>query len=218
VGTAAVDTDSTSPAWGGDDAMTRTIDRFRTSLRTLRRARRHRGDLAGWLVRRPQLAASVLTFETALLLSNRVDPHLKELAELKTAALVNCEFCLDIGSALAHSAGVTEQQIADLPRYRTSPAFDEVEKLVLAFAEAVTTTPAVGIDDLREQLVTRLGRTQVAALAVAISWENQRARLNQALGVRPTGMAEGMACALPEAAGRAAEPARDLPITLDTGN
>src|SRR5690606_25396569 len=145
VGTAAVDTDSTSPAWGGDDAMTRTIDRFRTSLRTLRRARRHRGDLAGRLGRRPHPAACVHQSGTALLLSNRVDPHLKELAELKTAALVNCEFCLDIGSALAHSAGVTEQQIADLPRYRTSPAFDEVEKLVLAFAEAVTTTPAVGI-------------------------------------------------------------------------
>jgi len=178
----------------------RTVRRFGVFLQTLRRARRHRGDLVGWLARRPQLAAGVLTFETALMVSNRVDPHLKELAELKTAALVNCEFCLDIGSAIAHSGGVTEQQIADLPRYRTSSAYNDLEKLVIAYAEAMTVTPAIGLDDLREQLLARLGRTQVAELAVAIAWENKRARLNQALGVRPTGMAEGMACALPESA------------------
>lgn len=193
----------------------RTVERFGVSLRTLRRARRHRGDLVGWLARRPQLAAGVLTFEMALLMSNRVDPHLKELAELKTAALVNCEFCLDIGSALAHSSGVTEQQIADLPRYRTSPAYDELEKLVIAYAEAMTLTPAIGLADVREQLLVRLGKAQVAELAVAIAWENQRARLNQALGVRPTGMAEGMTCALPEAArGDSAPPPQDLPVAL----
>ncbi|WP_067855596.1 carboxymuconolactone decarboxylase family protein [Nocardia shimofusensis] len=193
----------------------RTVKRFGVSLRTLGRARRHRGDLVGWLVRRPQLAAGVLTFETALLMSNRVDPHLKELAELKTAALVNCEFCLDIGSALAHSSGVTEQQIADLPRYRTSPAYDDLERLVIAYAEAMTVTPAIGLDDLREELLARLGKAQVAELAVAIAWENQRARLNQALGVRPTGMAEGMTCALPEAArGESAPPRRDMPVSL----
>lgn len=192
----------------------RTVERFGVSLRTLRRARRHRGDLVGWLARRPQLAAGVLTFETALLMSNRVDPHLKELAELKTAALVNCEFCLDIGSALAHSSGVTEQQIADLPRYRTSPAYDELEKLVIAYAEAMTLTPAIGLADVREQLLVRLGKAQVAELAVAIAWENQRARLNQALGVRPTGMAEGMTCALPEARGDSAPPPQDLPVAL----
>lgn len=178
----------------------RTVERFGVLVKTMRRSRRHRGDLVGWLARRPQLAVGVLTFETAVVLSNRVDPHLKELAELKTAALVNCEFCLDIGSAIAHSGGVTEQQIADLPRYRTSPAYNELEKLVIAYAEAMTVTPAIDLDDLREQLLARLGKTQLAELAVAISWENQRARLNQGLGVRPTGMADGMACALPESA------------------
>ena len=36
-----------------------------------------------------------------MLLSNRMDPKLKELAELKAAGMVSCEFCLDIGSALS---------------------------------------------------------------------------------------------------------------------
>ena len=88
----------------------RVVKRVRGYARVIGQARRNRGDLMGWLGRRPQIAAATLTYETALLFSNKLDPRLKELAELKTAGLVACQFCLDIGSALAHTAGLTEQQ------------------------------------------------------------------------------------------------------------
>lgn len=176
----------------------RILRRLYHYLKAFGRARRNRSDLVGWLARRPQLAVAVATYETALLLSARVDPVLRKLAELKVAAMVNCEFCLDIGSALSHAGGIAEAQLRELPRYRESDAFTEVQKLVLAFAEAVTTTPAVDVDGPRQALLAHLSRTQVAELAAAVAWENHRARLNQALGVRPTGMAEGMVCALPE--------------------
>ncbi|MFI6171792.1 carboxymuconolactone decarboxylase family protein [Nocardia sp. NPDC051052] len=176
----------------------RALTRIRHYLKAVRQAKRNRSDLTGWLLRRPQLLFSTMVFESALLFTNRLDPKLKELAELKTAGLVNCEFCLDIGSALAQSAGLTEQQLADLPRYRTSDAYTDLEKLVIAFAEAMTATPAVDLDDLRSTLLTHLSKSQLAELAATIAWENQRARLNQGLGVRPTGMAEGGMCALPE--------------------
>ncbi|WP_067845089.1 carboxymuconolactone decarboxylase family protein [Nocardia lijiangensis] len=176
----------------------RTVLRIRSHLGAFRRARRNRTDLVGWLGRRPQLLVSTAVYETMSIFANRLDPHLKDLAELKTAGLVNCEFCLDIGSAIAQSAGVTERQITDLPRYRTSDAYTELEKLVISYAEAVTATPAIELGELRDQLLTHLTKAQLAELAAAIAWENQRARLNQALGVRPTGMSEGMACAIPE--------------------
>ncbi|MFC6014104.1 carboxymuconolactone decarboxylase family protein [Nocardia lasii] len=177
----------------------RVVKRIRGYAKVLGQARRNRGDLVGWLGRRPQIGVATVTYETALLFSNKVDPRLKELAELKVAGLVACQFCLDIGSALAHTAGLSERQLVDLPRYRSSDAYTELEKLVIGFAEAMTVTPAVDIDELRESLLLHLSKTQVAELAAAIAWENQRARLNQGLGVQPTGMAEGMACALPEA-------------------
>ncbi|WP_338772239.1 carboxymuconolactone decarboxylase family protein [Nocardia vulneris] len=176
----------------------RALTRIRHYLQAMRQAKRHRSDLVGWQLRRPQLLFSTAVFETSLLFSNRLDPKLKELAELKTAGLVNCEFCLDIGSALARSAGLSEQQLLDLPRYQTSSAYTDLEKLVIAFAEAMTSTPAIGIDELRESLLVHLSKAQLAELAVTIAWENQRARVNQGLGVRPTGMAEGGVCALPE--------------------
>jgi AhpD family alkylhydroperoxidase len=178
----------------------RALSRTRHYIRALTDARRHRTDLLGWLGRRPWLLIGTGTYETALLLSNRLDPRIKELAELKTASLIGCEFCLDIGSALAHSSGLTERQLTDLPTYTTSDAYTDQEKLVLQYAETMTRTPAAALDlqDLRTRLLTTLSRTQLAELAATIAWENQRARLNQALGVRPTGMADGMTCALPQ--------------------
>ena len=167
-------------------------------LTVMRKAREHRTDLIGWLARRPWLLVSTNFYEVALMSSNRMDGKLTHLAELKAAGLINCEFCLDIGSALANAGGVTEQQIRDLPRYRTSTAYSDDERLVIAFAEAMTVTPAIDLEDLRNQLLQRFSKARVAELAATIAWENQRARINQALGVRPMGTAEGMVCAVPD--------------------
>lgn len=178
----------------------RALHRIRNYVRAMRRARRHRAELVGHLARRPLVAGGIAGMESAMLLSNRMAPKLKELAELKAAGMVSCEFCLDIGSALASGAGITEQQLRDLPRYEESTAYTDLEKLVIGYAEAMTRTPAVGDDlaDLRRRLAEHLSETQIVELAMTVAWENQRARLNQSLGVRPTGMADGLACAVPE--------------------
>jgi hypothetical protein len=41
------------------------------------------------------------------------------------------------GRGLAHTAGLTREQITDLPRYRTSDSYSELEKAVIAFAKAM---------------------------------------------------------------------------------
>jgi alkylhydroperoxidase family enzyme len=69
---------------------------------------------------------------------------------------------------------------------------------VLELAEAMTRVPAVVSDGLRDRLRHEFSRAELAELASAIAWENNRGRLNQALGVRPSGFAEGMVCAVPE--------------------
>lgn len=176
----------------------RALHRLWAYLRVFSQAKRNRVDLYGWLIRRPLLLLSTGFHEFALMFSNRMEPRLKELAELKTAGLINCEFCLDIGSALARTSGISEQQIRDLPVYADSDAYSDVEKLVISFAEALTVTPAIDIEPIRTELLVQFSKGQVAELAAAVAWENQRARLNQGLGVRPTGMSDGAACALPE--------------------
>ena len=171
------------------------MDSFRRVFPT---ARRNRADLFRWLRRRPQLLAAVGFHEVALAASARVDPRLKALAEIKAAALTNCEYCLDIGSAFSRALGVSDAQLRALPAFRESSAFDDTEKLVLEFADAMTRTPAHIGDDLRRSLLTAFSEAQVTELAAAIAWENHRGRLNQALGVRPSGFSDSDFCAVPE--------------------
>jgi hypothetical protein len=43
-------------------------------------------------VKRPTILAAVSTYETALLVSNRIDGRLKALAMLKASSLIGCPF------------------------------------------------------------------------------------------------------------------------------
>jgi AhpD family alkylhydroperoxidase len=139
-----------------------------------------------------------------------VPAKLKALAELKAAALVCCEFCADIGSRLARDAGVSEAQMLALPRYRESDAFDDLERLVLDYAVAMTSTPASVSDELFAQLRTRFDERQLVELTNVIALENMRARFNYAFDMTPAGFSEGLVCVVPERAPAvgASEPAR----------
>ncbi|HEU5267881.1 MAG TPA: carboxymuconolactone decarboxylase family protein [Jatrophihabitans sp.] len=170
-----------------------------TFARVLPQARRNRTDLLRWLVHRPQLLAANGGYETALLMSGRMPSRLKVLAELKAGTLITCEYCIDIGSALAQCEGITEAQLLALPSFRTSSEFSEAEKLVLELAEAMTRIPTRIDAELRDRLTRQFSRAQIVELMSAIAWENHRGRLNQAFGVRPSGFADRMVCAVPEA-------------------
>ena len=163
-------------------------------LIVLSHARRNRGDLLGWLVRRPSLLVGTGAFESSLLLLGRLPAELKVLATAKAAMIVNCEFCLDIGSEIARVEGVPQEKLEALLTYRDSPVLSDDEKLVVEYAEAVSSSPAEVTDDLWQRVNARFTRAQLTELAAEIAWENQRARLNQALRVRPAGFSDGAFC------------------------
>jgi 4-carboxymuconolactone decarboxylase len=127
-----------------------------------------------------------------------VDEKLKDLAMLKAAALIGCEWCLDIGSALGRKSGVTDDQIAELPRYATSDAFGELERLVIDYAVAMTSTPAEIPDELFDALRAHFDERQLVELTAAIAIENYRSRFNWAFGIGSQGFAKAGVCALPE--------------------
>ena len=186
----------------------RFLQRLVRTLRVLGRARRNRFDLPRWLVRRPPLLGATMVGEVALLTQNRVDNRLKMLAEMKAAALVSCEYCLDIGAALAKAEGLTPQHVTDLPRFEDSDAYTELEVLVLRLATCMSESPAIVPDELRETLVARLGKAGYAELCFTVAWEHKRSRLNQALGVRPSGFGDGLTCPIPEGVARQSAAAR----------
>jgi AhpD family alkylhydroperoxidase len=143
-------------------------------------------------------------FEKATAGLNRVDGRLKDLAVLKAAAVVNCEFCCDIASAVAREGGISEEEVLALPRHRESPLFSPLERLVLDYATAMSRTPTEVSDELFAALAEQLDERQLVELTNVIALENMRARFNSAFDMTPAGFSEGMVCVAPEAPREAA--------------
>jgi alkylhydroperoxidase family enzyme len=93
--------------------------------------------------------------------------------------------------------GITEQQLLDLPHFETSPAFSELEKLVLRYAVAMTQTPVEVSDELFAELRKHFRPQQLVELTSAIAWENYRARFDHAFGLEAEGFSEGAVCPVP---------------------
>ena len=91
----------------------------------------------------------------------------------------------------------TEEKLAALADFETSPLFDEREKTVLRYALAMTETPVEVPDELFAALREHFDERQLVELTSSIAWENYRARFDHAFGIEAAGFSEGAACPLP---------------------
>ena len=98
---------------------------------------------------------------------------------------------------MGRNEGISDQQLLDLAHFETSPAFSELEKLVLRYADAMTNTPVEVPDALFAALRKHLSPQQMVELTSAIAWENYRARFDHAFGVEAEGFSDGAVCAVP---------------------
>jgi AhpD family alkylhydroperoxidase len=130
--------------------------------------------------------------------SNAVDQRLKHLAMLRTSQLIGCEWCLDFGSMLAQRSGMTEDTLRELSTWRTSDRFDEVDRVVLEYAEAMTGTPVDVSDELFARVREHFDERQLVELTMAIALENMFGRTNWALGIHGEGFSDGMYCVRPD--------------------
>jgi AhpD family alkylhydroperoxidase len=150
--------------------------------------------------RHPRLLRWFAAYNRAVEKPGRVPKALLELAVLKAATVVACEFCLDIGSALARDAGLTDAQLLAMHDAEASGLFDDAELLVMDYARAMTVTPPAVTDEQVAALRERYGDEGVLELTHLIAWENARARTNTALGIGAGGFSEGRVCARPASA------------------
>jgi alkylhydroperoxidase family enzyme len=82
--------------------------------------------------------------------------------------------------------------------YRDSDEFSEIEKLVIAYAEAMSRSPVDVPDDLFDRLKSHFDDAQIVELTAAIAWENYRGRFNHALLLEPQYFSSGAFCVVPE--------------------
>jgi AhpD family alkylhydroperoxidase len=145
----------------------------------------------------PRLMFDYLRFNRAAERGRRVPKALKELAVLRAATMVGCNFCMDIGSEFARRAGLGDEKLLALSSAHESGLFDDDELLVIDLATGMSRTPGAVGDELLARVRDRFGVKGSLELLHLIAWENARARLNVALDIGPEGFCEGRACAVP---------------------
>jgi alkylhydroperoxidase family enzyme len=108
---------------------------------------------------------------------------------------------VDIGSAVSRDQGVSADEIAALAGDLDSGSFDEPLRAALAYADAMSATPAVVSDEVFARVRAHFDERALVELTAAIAWENYRARFNCGLGVEAEGFSEGAVCVVPAARG-----------------
>ncbi|MDT5141664.1 MAG: hypothetical protein QOI79_996 [Mycobacterium sp.] len=146
----------------------------------------------------PKLLNAYGRLESAESKMDILSPRHRALAELKSAMTVRCEYCIDLGSAIAHGWGLTDEELLALSDYQTATCFSDLDKLILEYATALSRTPVEVPDELFEGLRTHFDNAQLVGLTHIITLGNLRGRFNLALGIGASGFSEGRVCALPD--------------------
>lgn len=143
---------------------------------------------------KPVLKA-VFGFENKVQKWKALDPHLKAYAEMASAGVIGCSWCLDFGYFIAHTKGLDQAKVREVPRWRESDVFTDLEREVMEYAEAMTVTPPTVTDAMVARLDEQLGHAAVVELTMMVALENERSRFNSAMGLASQGYSD--VCELP---------------------
>ncbi|MGH3505383.1 MAG: carboxymuconolactone decarboxylase family protein [Nocardioidaceae bacterium] len=112
---------------------------------------------------------------------------LKALAVMASSAEIGCSWCMDFGYWESHHAGVPTAKLRDIPDWRNSEVYTATERRVLEYSGAMTRTPPEVTDEMVEALRRELSDKQLVELTHLVALENQRSRVNAAMGLTGQG-------------------------------
>jgi AhpD family alkylhydroperoxidase len=119
--------------------------------------------------------------------SSPLSPLLRSLVTVRVSQINSCSFCVDINSfTLAKRAGST-QKVEHLDHWRESEIFDEKEKAVLEYTEAVTYSDRQVSNALVERLKRFFDDDAIVELTGLIAFQNLSSKFNSALDVPAQG-------------------------------
>ena len=136
--------------------------------------------------------------ELAVERASKVLPaNVRDVAVYRVAARLGCSWCVDFGTMLQRLGGLDIERLREIDDYASSPAYTAPERLAIAYADAMTTSPISVTDEQIAKLRAEFGDAGVIELTYHVALENQRARFNGALGIVDQGFTSGDACRVP---------------------
>ena len=145
----------------------------------------------------PGLLRGYAGLEQATAKLSHIGKRTRALAELKAATVVQCEYCIDMGSQISRQWGLSDEELLALPSHRVSALFSDLDRLVLDYAAGMSSTPVEVPDELFARLRAHFDEAQLVELTHVIALENLRGRFNLAFGIGAAGFSQGMVCAAP---------------------
>ncbi len=147
----------------------------------------------------PRLLLTQLRHERSLARWDRLDPALESLAVMSAAVTVGCSWCVDFGwwVGTAHG-GVDPAKLRAVPTWRDGDALTDLERRVVEYAEAMSTTPPGVTDGMVAALRRDLGDAALVELTTMVAVENGRSRFNAAMGLTSQGFRDR--CGIPAGA------------------
>lgn len=121
----------------------------------------------------------------------KMTQRMLKLIRMAASYAAACPFCVDMNSYEHHEAGITDEE-AEVLRgdFEQVGSFSEREKLAIAYARLVSSTPLKFHPDTVERVKSAFTEREFVILASTAAQVNYWARLIQALGIPPAGFGE----------------------------
>ena len=119
--------------------------------------------------------------------SSPLTPVLRSLVTVRVSQINHCNFCIDINSStLAKRAG-SMHKVEELENWKNSTIFDDKEKVVLDYTEAITYTNLQVTSDQMNALKEYFNEDEIVELTGLIAFQNLSSKFNSALDVETQG-------------------------------
>lgn len=109
------------------------------------------------------------------------------LVRLRISQILHCPFCIDMNASEAYQLGLSRDKLSNLARYNESPHYNEDERMILAYAEAVVRAEPQRNSELQRRLQTKFSDDAIIELTALIAHQAMSALFNAALEIPPHG-------------------------------
>ena len=125
--------------------------------------------------------------------SSPIDPVLRSLITVRVSQINWCLFCVDINSSVLAKRTGSMDKVEALEQWKECDLFDNRERTVLEYVEAITYTDKQVDNNLVERLSEFFDEDGIVEITGLIAFQNLSSKFNSALDVPPQGF-----CRLPQ--------------------
>ena len=119
--------------------------------------------------------------------SSPLNPILRSLVTVRVSQINCCDFCVDINSSILAKRIGSMLKIKNLSNWKESDVFDEKERVVLEYTEAITYTHLRVEDELISRVKNFFDDNTLIELTGLIAFQNLSSKFNSALDVQAQG-------------------------------